>query len=123
MMKQLICIEHVGKKGWDSKIGSYIQFQGARRMIQGRVMEDYEKLGDGIFWMMQRSICLKAVYSQRDMIEKRLYQDADVLEDGETVKIMKLRDYGDRIELVSNKEYRFHAIGDYSDCGKFEEIA
>ncbi len=36
---------------------------------------------------------------------------------------MKLRDYGDRIELVSNKEYRFHAIGDYSDCGKFEEIA
>lgn len=122
-MKQLICIEHVGKKGWDSKIGSYIQFQGARRMIQGRVMEDYEKFGDGIFWMMQRSICLKAVYSQHDMIEKRLYQEADVLEDEETVKIMKLRDYGDRIELVSNKEYRFHAIGDYSDCGKFEEIA
>ena len=122
-MKQLICIEHVGKEGWDSKIGSYIQFQGARRMIQGRVMEDYEKFGDGIFWMMQRSICLKAVYSQHDMIEKRLYQEADVLEDGETVKIMKLRDYGDRIELVSNKEYRFHAIGDYSDCGKFEEIA
>lgn len=122
-MKQLFCIEHVGKRDWDSKIGSYIQFQGSRRMIQGRVMEDYEKVNDGIFWMMQRSICLKAVYTQHDMLEKRLYNEAEILEDGEIVQIMKIRDYDERIEMVSNKQYKFHAIGDYSDCGKFEEVA
>lgn len=122
-MKQLICIEHVGKKGWDSKIGSYIQFQGSRRMIQGRVMEDYEKDNDGIFWMMQRSICLKAHYSQHDLIERRLYNEADILEDGEIVQIWKIRDFGDKLEVVSNKQYRFKAIGDYSDCAKFEEVA
>ena len=99
-MKQLICIEYVGKKGWDSKIGSYIQFQGARRMIQGRGMEDYEKFGDGIFWMMQRSICLKAVYTKQDMIEKKFYEDATILEDGEIVQIMKLRDFGDKLERI-----------------------
>jgi len=121
-MKTLICIEHVGKRGWDSKIGSHIQFQGKRRMIQGRLMEDYEKENDGIFWMMQRSICLKAVYTQHDMIEKRLYNEAETLEDEEIVQIWKLRDFGDRIEDAGKGQYKFHALGDYSDCGKFEKV-
>ena len=121
-MKTLICMEHVGKKGWDSKIGSYIQFQGKRRMIQGRLMEDYEKENDGIFWMMQRSICLKAVYTQADMIEKRLYNEAETLDDGEIVQSMKIRDFGDRVENAGIGQYKFHALGDYSDCGKFEKV-
>lgn len=121
-MKTLICIEHVGKKGWDSKIGSHIQFQGKRRMIQGRLMEDYEKENDGIFWMMQRSICLKAVYTQADMIEKRLYNEAEKLDDGEIVQIMKIRDFGDRVENAGIGQYKFHALGDYSDCGKFDKV-
>ena len=86
-------------------------------------MEDYEKEGDGIFWMMQRTICLKAEYSTHDMIEKRLYNEAETLEDGEIVQIWKLRDFGDRIEDAGKGQYRFHAIGDYSDCGKFEKVA
>jgi len=121
-MKTLICTEHVGKKGWDSKIGSYIQFRSSRRMIQGRLMEDYEKEGDGIFWMMQRTMCLKAEYSTHDMIEKWLYNEAQTLDDGEIVQIWKLRDFGDRIEDGGKGQYRFHVIGDYSDCGKFEKI-
>ena len=121
-MKTLLCIETVGKKDWDSKIGSFIQFRGERRMIQGRLMEDYKEVGDGIFWMMQRSICLKAHYSQHDLIERRLYNEADILEDGEIVQIWKVRDYGDRIEDAGKGQYRFKALGDYSDCAVFEKV-
>lgn len=121
-MKTLICVEHVGKKGWDSKIGSYIQFKGSKRMIQGRLMEDYEKEGDGIFWMMQRSLCIKAQYSLQDMIEKKLYSEAETLEDGEIVEIWKIIDKGDTLEDGGRGQYQFKALGDYSDCGKFEKV-
>lgn len=122
MAKTLTLIEGVGKSGWDKNQGSCVQFMGKRRMIQGRLMMDYEKEGDGIFWVMQRTLCLKAVYTEWDRYEKMMYDNAITLSDGEIVEIWKIKDYGDRLEDCGKKQYKFKAFGDYSDCGIFEEV-
>jgi hypothetical protein len=122
-MKNLFYIEKRDESGWDNGNGSYIQFQGKRRMIQGKLKIDTEKVGDGNFWMMQRGLFIKAHYTEEDMFKARMYNEAEVLEDGEVVEITRIKDTGAKFELVSKKKYKFIAVGDYSDCGKFEEIA
>lgn len=118
-MKTLLCIEHVGRTGWDSKIGSCIQFKGPRGyMIQGRVMGNE----DGSFWMMKRTTCVKANYTREDVIERRLYNDAITLEDGETVQICMVKENGGNVEFGGMKQYKFKARGDCSNCGDFEEV-
>ncbi len=121
-MKTLFYIEKRDETGWDRGCGSYIQFQGKRRMIQGKLKIDTEKVGDGNFWMIQRGLYIKAEYSMKDRIEQQRYNEAEILEDGETVEIMRILDKGDSMEPVSKKQYKFIAVGDYSDCGKFEAI-
>lgn len=121
-MKTLFYIEKRDESGHDNGSGSYIKFEGKRRMIEGRLKIDYDKVGDGKFWMMQRGLCIKKTYTYRDEFERRQYKEAEVLVDGETVEIMRVLDNNGSMELVSKKQYKFKAMGDYSDCGKFEEI-
>lgn len=121
-MKTLFIVNHIGKTGWDSKIGSYVQFKCNGRMIRGRLMEDYEKANDGVMWIMQRASCLKSEYTELDRFENKMYDEAEILEDGETVEILKLFNYGETVEFGGKGKYIFHALGDYSDCGKFEKI-
>lgn len=127
-MKELIYITHRDEDGWERGNGSYINFQhqGIRRMrkIEGQLRMDYETTGDGILWVLQRIYCLTAHPTDRDRIEQRRYDDAETLEDGEIVKIRIIAyDGKSDPEELSNDQYRFHALGDYSDCGKFEKVA
>lgn len=122
-MKELFYIESRDEHGWDNGSGSYIKFMGKRRMIEGRLKIDRDEVGDGKFWMMQRGLCIKSHYTAQDELERMQYSEARVLEDGEVVSITRILNKGDKgMELVSKKQYRFKAMGDYSDCGKFEEI-
>lgn len=124
-MKTLFYFQKKDHIGFEAGIGSYVQFDnpnGWGRKIQGSMHMDYEKVGDGRLWVMQRAAVLKAEYSNRDRIQNRLYNEADVLEDGEVVEIMIVDTNGSEYKLVSKKQYRFKVLGDYSDCAIFEEI-
>lgn len=119
-MTQLVYITRRDENGWEKGTGSKVKFQGKRRMIEGELKMDIEKVGDGKIWMMQRGICLKKCYTVADRIEDRAYEMAPVLDDGEIVEIA-IADY-DKMQMISQKQYRFKANGDYSDAGIFEEI-
>ena len=122
-MKILAYYTERDKNGWECGGGSYIQYKGARRMIQGNLRMDYNKTGDGILWMMQRPILILGEYGSRERLEKKLYDEADVLEDGETVRIVIIaRNESGDLHQVSDKQYKFKALGDHSDCGLFEEV-
>lgn len=120
-MTQLFYITRRDKNGWEKGEGSKIKFQGKRRMIEGELKMDAEKKGDGKMWMMQRGLFISAVYTNADRIENEMYDKAPVLQDGEIVEIIIIAD-GDELKMVSQKQYRFKANGDYSDAGIFEEI-
>lgn len=122
-MKSLFYITEKDHLGFECGNGSYIKFFNPRRagsLIEGHICRDYNKTGDGIFWVMQRSHVIKAEYTYADHLENKMYQDADRLMDGEVVEIM-LIDRATCKEL-SNKQYKFKILGDFSDCGIFEEV-
>lgn len=119
-MKQLTYGTKRDHLGFEVGGGSLLQFDTKRRRIQAMLKMDYNKTGDGLMWAMQRPAVLKSEYSYRDRLENKLYNEADVLEDGETVEIV-IFDM-EKMEILSRKQYRFKALGDYSDCAVFEEI-
>lgn len=74
-----------------------------------KLFKDYKKDGDGIYWVMQCSAMLKAVYSEEDVAERdRLNQEAFLEKD--------------EIVLIKGKQYKFKYLGNYSDCGYFEQV-
>ena len=114
------------KYGWEEGSGSCVQFfwknhRGAQITVQGQLHRDYEKTGDGIFWVMQRSHVLKAVYTRADEIEKRMYNNGDFLTDGEIVEIITAD--LENGEVKKRGQYKVKLLGDYSDCAVFEEVA
>lgn len=119
-MKQLTYGTKRDHLGFEVGGGSFLQFDTKRRRIQATLKMDYNKTGDGILWAMQRPAVLKSEYSYRDRLENKLYNEAEVLEDGETVEIVVFD--MEKMILLSRKQYKFKALGDYSDCAVFEEI-
>lgn len=124
-MKSLVYFTERDAAGWENGFGGTgIQFKFVigkkERMIQGDLKMDYYEVGDGKFWMMQPATVVKAVYTQKDMLEKKLRDNAPVLEDGEIVAI-RVFDHK-TMQLVSDKQYKFIVKGNYSDAAIFEEI-
>jgi hypothetical protein len=72
--------------------------------------KDYQKDGDGIYWVLQHGACLQAHYSEADMAEKARLQLLEyIIADGEIV-------------LIEGEQYKFKFLGNYSDCGIFDKV-
>ena len=72
--------------------------------------QDYEKDGDGIYWVMQHGACLQAHYSDADKAENaRLSQPESAISDGEIV-------------LIDGKQFKLRFLGNFSDCALFDPI-
>ena len=123
-MKRLVFVSRKDNIGFEEGAGSYVQFDntkvGRQSRIQGELRMDYKQIGDGIFWVGQRSIAIKANYTAADDRENKLYDEAEVLTDGETVEIMLIDNAS--MKIISNNKYRFIVLGDFSDCAIFEQI-
>ena len=68
---------------------------------------DYNKVNDGIYWVMQHPAMICATYSAEEIAERNRLNNSDSLKNGETV-------------LIDGKEYIFNFLGDHSDCGYFK---
>ena len=71
------------------------------------LMQDYEKVGDGIYWGMADTIMLKDQYTQADKDEKKRIRESDPVVDGEVV-------------MIEGKPYRAYVLGDFSNCVVFD---
>ena len=120
-MKTLFYFTKRDKNGWEEGNGSWVRIKGDRKEIRCKIKMDMETVGDGKLWLMQTCSVIKSHYTQRDEIERRLWNDSDFVEDGEIVEIMIIDDNDER--KTDTKTYKVHINGDYSDAGYFEEIA
>jgi hypothetical protein len=71
--------------------------------------KDYQKQGDGIYWVMQHSAVLKSSYTDKDREESERLMADEGIKNGEVV-------------LIEGKQYRYEHKGDYSDCGIFHPV-
>lgn len=77
--------------------------------IEGTVKRDYQKKGDSIFWVLQKSACIKSEYTEADRRERAEFDAAPVLENGQIV-------------LIDGEAYTVKVNGDYSDCAYFIKV-
>lgn len=73
------------------------------------LMQDYEKVGDGIYWGMADTIMLKDSYTQADRDEKKRIRESEPVENGEIV-------------MIDGAEYRARVLGDFSNCVVFDKV-
>ena len=75
-----------------------------------KLFKDYQKEGDGIYWVMLCSAMLKAEYTDKDREEaERLNDPASIIDDGEIV-------------LVDGKQFKVRVLGRYSDCAVLDPV-
>ena len=77
--------------------------------IEVYLYQDYEKEGDGIYWLMQAGVAILANYPKSMIDNQERLKKEESLIDGEIV-------------LINGKQYKLKMLGDYSDAGIFEEI-
>ena len=89
-----------------------IEFKGFSRMktIRACLHKGYQKDEDGILWAMQKSACLKAEYTAKDVEERNRLNSMEPLRNGDLV-------------MIEGKEYTIRVKGDYSDCAIFDPVA
>lgn len=73
---------------------------------------DYQKIGDGIFWIMQCGGTLQASYSPAEIAERNRLNSEPPAEHGETVRILGESDL-----------FRVRVLGDFSDCAILDRIS
>ena len=73
------------------------------------LMQDYEKVGDGIYWGMADSVMIKDSYTQADKDEKKRIREEDPVEHGDIV-------------IIDGDEYQARVLGDFSNCVVFDRI-
>ena len=73
------------------------------------LMQDYEKVGDGIYWGMADSVMIKDSYTQADKDEKKRIREEDPVEHGDIV-------------IINGDEYQARVLGDFSNCVVFDRI-
>ena len=71
------------------------------------LMQDYEKVGDGIYWGMADTIMLKDSYTQADRDEKKRIRESEPVENGEIV-------------MIDGDKYKARVLGDFSNCVVFD---
>ena len=74
------------------------------------LMQDYEKVGDGIYWGMADTIMLKDSYTQADRDEKKRIRESEPVVDGEIV-------------MIDGDKYKARVLGDFSNCVVFDPVA
>lgn len=77
--------------------------------IRCSLHRDYAKTNDGIYWIMQKAGCLKAVYTDKDREETARLNEMEPLRHGEIVKI-------------DDGCYRVKVNGNYSDAAVLEPV-
>lgn len=121
-MKQFVYVTKRDADGWERGNGSKLKIKnGNYTDIKCKIKMDKEKVGDGIFWMMQGATVMKSNYTADDYRESEEYKRAEYVEDGEIVEIIVF--YYDEDMRFERKQYKVHVNGNYSDAGWFEEIA
>jgi hypothetical protein len=91
------------------QINTFAVFSKRGIPMTASLHRDYEKEGDGIYWAMQKSACLKSSYTDDDRAEKSRLQSELAIQNGEVV-------------LIDGKQYKTRVLGDYSDCAIFDAI-
>lgn len=120
-METLTLIETNGNS-WQDKAGDYVRINYGGRMMKGILMKDYNKIDDGIFWVMQKNPIIKSSYTAEDAWEETKFSLAPIIKDGDIVTIWHCKDHGDKIETISKKRYELKVFGNYSDCAIFDEV-
>lgn len=77
--------------------------------IKASLHKDYDSTGDGIYWALQSSACVKSEYSDLDREETNRLSAEGVIQNGEIV-------------MISGNKYKCRILGDYSDCAIFDEV-
>lgn len=76
---------------------------------RAKLMRDYAKVGDGIYWLMSGGVYLAATQSKKDAeTVERLAEETEI-EDGEIV-------------LIEEEKYLVKVLGPYSNCAVLEKI-
>jgi hypothetical protein len=78
--------------------------------ITAKLFQDYQKEGDGIYWAMQRSACLKSHYTAKDDEERARLNASTPVRNGDIV-------------LIGGEQYKARVLGDYSNCAVFDPVA
>lgn len=86
-----------------------IEVPGFKKTIRitASLHKDYQKQGDGIFWAMKKSACLKAQYTAKDDEERTRLNNMEPLQANEIV-------------VIDGKEYKVRVLGNFSDCAIFD---
>jgi hypothetical protein len=71
--------------------------------------KDYNKQGDGIFWALQKSACLKSEYSAEDIAH------------GDRMRNMQPLAHGDLV-MIEGEQYKVRVLGNFSDCAIFDKV-
>jgi len=88
-----------------------MEVQGFKRNVRitASLHKDYQKQGDGIFWAMKKSACLKAEYTAKDDEERNRLNSMTPL-------------VANDIVIIEGKQYKTRVLGNFSDCAIFDPI-
>lgn len=120
-MKQFTYFTKRDEKGFEIGNGSFLRIQHGRKEIRCELKMDYDEVGDGILWMMQWCTMICAEYNEREIIRKRMMDKSEFVEDGEIVEVLVIN--RNNLEEYTQKQYKVHVLGDYSNAAYLEEIA
>ena len=120
-MKQFTYFTKRDENGFEQGNGSFLRIQLGRRELRCELKMDMEEVGDGKLWIMQWCTLIAAEYSERELQRKRRMDESEFVEDGEIVEVIVFN--RNNLEEYTQKQYRVHVLGDYSDAGYLEEIA
>lgn len=71
--------------------------------------KDYQKTGDGIFWALKKSACLKSHYSAEDIAHRDAMRNMKPLENCDIV-------------IIEGQQYKTRILGNFSDCAIFDKV-
>lgn len=87
--------------------------------LKCRLYRDYEKTGDGIYWLLQSGVMLKAHYSKHDLWERKMFEEAPTIENG---KVYYILDMTKAPEVFSITKTVAQVNGDYSNAAVFNPV-
>ena len=70
----------------------------------------YQAKDDGIFWALQKSICIQSSYTDEEIAERQRLRLEEPVRDGDIVRI-------------NGGLYKTRILGDYTDAAIFDPIA
>jgi hypothetical protein len=80
-----------------------------RRVMTAHLKQDYDKVGDGIYWALSTGSVLKDKYTAADVAERDRLNSETPLQHGEIV-------------LIDGEQYKTRVLGNYSNCAIFDKI-